>query len=129
MKSSTVLTIASLLAILFMTLHITDDILRDQGGVAEGGFLVLIAVVVLIVWLYAVLLLPERRSGLIIQLVGSFLASFVAFAHLTGLADDTMAVIAKASGPFFTWVVVGLGLTAIFALIVSARRLFMHNTN
>ena len=35
MKHNVMLTIASLLSILFMTFHLTDDMLHDQGGMAQ----------------------------------------------------------------------------------------------
>src|SRR5258708_30922939 len=60
MKHNIVLTIASLLTILFMTFHLTDDILH-QGGMARGGFLA--SVPILVVWLYGTLVLAERRWG------------------------------------------------------------------
>jgi hypothetical protein len=54
------LTIASLLSILFMTFHLTDDIVR---GMEPGTFSDLIAVPILVVWLYGTLVLAEKRSG------------------------------------------------------------------
>jgi len=51
------LTIASLLSILFMTFHLTDDIVR---GVEPGTFSNLTAVRILVVWLYGTLVLAER---------------------------------------------------------------------
>ena len=60
MKHNVVLTIASLLSILFMTLHLTDDIVR---GMEPGTLSDLIAVPILAVWLYGTLVLAERRSG------------------------------------------------------------------
>ena len=125
MKPNVLLTIASLLSILFMTFHLTDDILRDQGGVAQGGVLILVVVLILIVWLYGTLVLAERRSGYIIILVGSLLASFVAVGHMTGAGDVVVGEIAKSSGPFFVWVVIALGVTALFSLILSARGLWL----
>jgi hypothetical protein len=57
------LTIASLLSILFMTFHLTDDIIR---GMEKGGVSTLVAVPILVVWLYGTLVLAERRSGYVI---------------------------------------------------------------
>jgi hypothetical protein len=70
MKHNVMLTIASLLSILFMTFHLTDDILR-QGGMAQAGATNLIAVPILVFWLYGTLVLAERKSGYIIMLVGA----------------------------------------------------------
>jgi hypothetical protein len=123
-KPSLMLTITSLLAILFMSLHLTDDVLRGQGGMGQGGFEVLVVVLILIVWLYAVLVLAERRWGYIINLVGSLLSSYVAFGHLTGIGDVTVGEIAKTSPPVFVWAVIGLGVTAIFSVVLAARALW-----
>ncbi len=69
MKHKVLLTIASLISILFMTSHLTDDILH-QGGMCPGG--VLASVLILIVWLYETLVPTERRSGyvIILRIVG-----------------------------------------------------------
>src|SRR5712691_9941074 len=64
MKQSSMLTIASLLLLLFLTFHLADDIVR---GFEPGGLSNLIMVVLIsVVWLYGTLLLAERRSGYII---------------------------------------------------------------
>ena len=118
------LAIASLLSIVLMTLHQTDDILRNQEGVAEGGVLSVVVVLGLIVWLFGTLMLAERRSGYVINLVFSFLASAVAVGHMTGAGDVVVGKIATTSGAFFVWVVVALGVTAISALILSAYGLW-----
>ncbi|HKV40815.1 MAG TPA: hypothetical protein VJX67_16500, partial [Blastocatellia bacterium] len=62
MKQSVMLTIASLLSILFFTLHLADDIVR---GMEPGTLTNLIAVPILVLWLYGALVLAERRSGYI----------------------------------------------------------------
>ena len=59
MKHSVVLTIASLLSILFGTFHLADDIAR---GMSPGGLLNLVGIAIFVVWLYRTLVLAERRS-------------------------------------------------------------------
>jgi len=62
----------------------------------------LFPVLILVIWLYGILLLPERRAGYIIGLLGSLMASFIAFGHLTGIAGDVfIGEIAEATGAFF----------------------------
>ena len=117
------LTIASLLSILLMTLHQTDDILRNQDGVAKGGVGSLVVVLGLIVWLYATLMLGERRAGYVINLVFSFLASAIAVGHMTGV-DVSAGQIATSSGALFVWVVIAMGVTSISSLILSAYGLW-----
>ena len=115
----------SLLAILFMTFHYTDDVLRKSSGTDKPGFVALIPVLILVIWLYGILLLPERRAGYIIGLLGSLMASFIAFGHLTGITGDFfIGEIAEATGAFFVWAVIGLGVTAFSSLIFSAYGLF-----
>jgi hypothetical protein len=112
----------SLLAILFMTLHMTDDAIRGEN--AQGGWAAIVVVLILVVWLYALVRLTEQRAGYIIGLVVSVAVSVPAVLHLTGIGDATLGEILAASGPFFVWVVVGLGVTALSALIFSAYLLF-----
>jgi hypothetical protein len=113
------LTITSLLSILFMTFHLTDDILR---GMASGGVSNLAGVLILVVWLYGTLVLAERRSGYVIILLGSLLGSGVPVIHMMGKG---VGEIAKSSGGFFfVWTLLALGVTAIFSLILSARGLW-----
>ena len=81
MKQSLILTITSLLSILFMTFHLADDILF---GMASPRFTNLFAVLVLVVWLYGTLALAERRAGYIIILLGSLLGLVVPVVHMKG---------------------------------------------
>ncbi len=68
MKHNVALTTASLLSILFMTFHLADDIVRGmEPGTLPNFTWVLIAVV----WLYATLVLPERRSGYVILILSA----------------------------------------------------------
>ena len=63
MKHNLMLTITSLLTILFMTLHLTSDTLHARVGTPEAGGSTLVAVPVLVIWLYGTLVLAERRSA------------------------------------------------------------------
>ena len=119
----------SLLAIFFITLHYTDDVIRKVRGIDQGGIAVLFAVLILVVWLFAILLLTERKSGYIISLIASLLNSLIPLGHLTGMAGEaTPGEIATSSGPFFAWVVIALGLTVFPSLILSAYLLFRPST-
>lgn len=122
MKHNVVLTIASLLSILFVTLHVTDDIVR---GMEPGKLSDLIVVPILVVWLYATLVLPERRSGYVIILLGSLLGVLVPVIHMRGVGVG--GAIAKSSGGFFfIWILFALGVTALLSVILSARGLWEH---
>ena len=60
MKHNLLLTIVSLLSILFTTLHLAGDIVY---GYEPGTVSNLIAIPIVVVWLYGTLVLAERRSG------------------------------------------------------------------
>ncbi|HKD70534.1 MAG TPA: hypothetical protein VKB61_00320 [Candidatus Acidoferrum sp.] len=64
MKHNTMLTVASLLSILLLTLHITDDIVRGISKAESSNT----ALLILAVFLYGTLVLRERRSGHVIML-------------------------------------------------------------
>jgi len=121
MKHKVTLTITSLLSILFMAFHLTDDILR---GMAPGGVINLVVVLILVVWLYGTLVLAERRSGHVIILVASLLVSGIPVVHMMG-SGLVGGKIANSSGAFFfVWTLIALGVTAIFSVILSARGLW-----
>src|SRR5579872_2047825 len=122
MKQSVVLMIASLLSILFVTLHTADDIVR---GMEPGTLFDLIVVPILVLWLYGTLVLVERRSGYIIVLLGSLLGCLVPVIHMKGAGVG--GAIAKSSGAFFfIWTLLALGVTSLFSVILSARGLWEH---
>jgi hypothetical protein len=115
------LTITSLLSILLMTFHLSDDIVR---GFEPGGVKNIIGVLMLVIWLYGTLVLAERRSGYIIILLGSILGAAVPVVHMIG-RGLVGGSIANSSGIFFwVWTLITLQVTAIFSLILSARGLW-----
>ena len=121
MKHNLLLTISSLLSILFMTLHISEDVVR---GMEPGGLKNIIGVLMMVVWLYGATVLAGRRSGYIILLLGSILGSVVPVAHMIGVGL-VGGRIANSSGKlFWVWTLLTLQVTAIFSLILSARGLW-----
>jgi len=122
MRHNFMLTAASLLSILFLMFHLTDDIVR---GMEPGTLSDLIAVPILVVWLYGTLVLGERRSGYVIILLGSLLGLIVPVIHMKGAGLG--GAIAKSSGAFFfIWTLLALGVTALFSVILSGRGLWEH---
>src|SRR5260370_37996881 len=99
MKNSVLLTISSLLLVLFLTFHLADDIRRgfEPGGLSNLVVMVLISVV----WLYGTLVLAERRSGYIIMLLLSLFSLVVPYVHMKGRGVGVTSRIAGTSGPFF----------------------------
>ena len=121
MKHNVMLTITSLLSILFFTFHLSNDIVR---GFEPGGFKHISGVLTLVVWLYGTLVLAGRRSGYVIILLGSLLASLMPLAHMRG-SGLVGGRIANSSGVFFwVWTLIALDVIAIFSVILSARGLW-----
>ncbi len=121
MKHSVMLTITSLLSMLFFTFHLTDDIVR---GFEPGGFKNLSPVLILVVWLYGTLVLAERRSGYIIILLGSLLGLLMPLAHMRGVGLVSGRIANSSGAFFFVWTLIALGVTALFSVILSVRGLW-----
>jgi hypothetical protein len=119
MKRSVMLTIASLLSILLLMLHVTDDIVR---GMDKAGPANLIAIAILVVWLYGTLVLTERRPGYIITLIGGIIATGMPVIHLRG--TGIVNVVKSSGGFFFLWTLFALGVLGIFSIILSVRGLW-----
>ena len=120
MKQNVTLTIASLLSVLFMTLHTTDDIVR---GMEPGTLFDLIVLPILAVQLYGTLVLAGERSGYVIVLVVSLLELVVPVVHMKG-AGVGGAIATSNGGYFFIWTLLALGVTALFCVMLSARGLW-----
>ena len=124
MKHTVQLIITSLLSILFLTLHLTQDIL--YGMASPGLSNLVVAVPVLVVWLYGTLVLAERRSGYIIVLVGSLLGLGVAVIHFRGPSGVLNAEHLKSSGAFFfIWTLLALGVNATYSAVLAVRGLIV----
>jgi hypothetical protein len=125
MKHNVMLSITSLLSILLVTLHLTSDTVHAKVGTPEAGGSTLVAVPILVIWLYGTLVLSERRSGHIIMLVGSLLALLMPVAHVMGAGGVFRGAIARSSPAFlFVWTLHALGVTGMFSLILSVRGLW-----
>ena len=118
MKDNVLLTIASLLSILLLTLHITDDIVRGISKAESSNT----ALLVLAVFLYGSLVLAERRSGHVIMLLVGLFAAGMPVIHMRGAH---YAEIARSTGGFFfVWTLWALGGLGGLTLILSARGLW-----
>ena len=125
MKQNLLLTITSLLTILLVTLHLTSDTIHARVGTPEAGGSTLVVVPVLVLLLYGTLVLGERRSGLIIMLIGSIIGLGMPIIHVMGAGGIFHGQIAKSSPAFlFVWTLHALGVTGMFSLILSVRALW-----
>jgi hypothetical protein len=123
MKNSSMLTIASLLLLLFLTFHLADDIVR---GFEPGGLANLIMVVIIsVVWLYGTLVLAERRSGYIIMFLLSLFSVFIPYVHMKGKGVGITSRLGYTSGHFFfVWTLLAIGVIGLFSAILSVRGLW-----
>ena len=116
MKPNLMLTVTSLLSVLLLSLHVTDDIVR---GYDKWGFDKLSFVLIIVVWLYGTLMLAERRSGRIIMLLGGLLAALMPAIHMRG-----SGAFVKSSGAFFfIWTLFVVGATGALSVILAVRAL------
>jgi hypothetical protein len=121
LKNNLTLTITSLLSILLLTFHLSDDIVR---GFEKGGLMNLTAIPICVLWLYATVVLAGRRSGYIIILLGSLLALGVPYLHARGVGM-VGGRIANSGGKFFwVWTLLAIGITGLFSLILCVRGLW-----
>ena len=117
MNRNVVLTITSLLSILLLTFHLSDDIVR---GFEPGGPRNITGVVMIVILLYGTLVLAGRRSGYIIILLGSILAAGVPVIHMMGAGMVGSRVVNSGRVFFWVWTLITLQVTAIFSIILSA---------
>jgi hypothetical protein len=117
-KDNILLTVASLLSILLLTLHITDDIVRGISKAESSNT----ALIVLVVFLYGTLVLAERRSGHVITLLVGFFAAAMPVVHMRGAHYGEIAT--SAGGFFFVWTLWALGGVGGLTFILSLRALW-----
>jgi hypothetical protein len=115
MKPNNLLTVASLLSLLLIMWHLTQDVLLQ----AEGHVKYPIPVVIFIVWLYATLMLSDRVSGYVIMLLGGIISPGMIVLHSPG------GVVRQSGGFFFVWTLFALSTTGLFTAILSARALWL----
>lgn len=121
MKQNHMLTVASLFAILLLTFHIADDVVR---GFEPGGLKNIQASLTVVVWLCGATLLAGRRSGYIINLLGSILGAGVPVAHMIR-AGMVGGRIANSGGKlFWVWTLLALQVAAMFSVILCVRALW-----
>ena len=115
MKNNVMVTVASLLSLLFMTFHLTDDALRQR----EGSVRVLGTVLIFVVWLCGTLLVSHRPWAYVITLLGGLFAAAMIVVHSPGGAVN------KSGGFFFIWTMFMLSITGWLSVILSARGLWI----
>jgi hypothetical protein len=118
MKENAILVVTSLLSVLLLTLHITDDIVRGISNAEPSN----IALLVLAGFLYGTLVLSERRSGHVIMLLVGVLAAAMPVMHMRG--EHYPEIARSPGGFFFVWTLWALGGLGGLTFILSARGLW-----
>ena len=118
MNTNGLLKITSLLSLLLLTLHVTDDIVRGISKAESSNT----ALIVLVIFLYGTLALAERRSGHVIMFVVGLFAAGMPVIHMRGAHYPDIA--ASPGGFFFVWTLWALGALGGCTMILSVRGLW-----
>lgn len=122
MTHTALLTISSLLSILFMTFHLADDILF---GMSPAGLPNLIGVAILVAWLYGAVARAGQRAGYAVALLGSLFGLAVPVIHMNGTGGLIGGEIGRSGDAFFfVWTSLALAVTATFSAVLSGHALW-----
>jgi hypothetical protein len=120
LKHETALIVLSLLNVLFFGLHLTGDVVF---GIEKGGREILVGVLILAVYLYAAVGLPERLAGWLILLLGGLASAALPVIHtMGGPLGERFAQLP--GGFFFIWTLLTVGATGLVALVLSVQAIW-----
>jgi|SRR5690349_23266097 hypothetical protein len=113
MNRRNLLTVTSLISILLLTFHFTDDMVH---GLDTPGPANLIAIAIVVVFLIGPLLLRERLAGRILILLGAIGAIGMPVLHVQGRSFPE--IVRGSGGFFFFWTLLMLGVIGTLSLIM-----------
>ena len=113
MKTRVILVVASLVSLLLMTVHLTQDTIYQ----ADGSMQYPIPVVFLAVWLYATVMGADRIWGYVVMLLGGLLSVGMIVIHANGIT------VRKTGGLEDVWTLFALSTTGWLLIALSAREL------
>jgi hypothetical protein len=116
MKENVPLTIASLLAIVFFTVHLTHDFVFGLDSMSRAGTFTYL--LIMLVSLYGSVELAGRRLGYVITLLLGILAAVMPVLHTVGGPRSA------GRGFYFVWTLLALGASGVFCAALSARGLW-----
>jgi hypothetical protein len=119
LKHDSVLIVLSLLNALFFALHLTGDVVF---GLETGGRDILVGVLILAVYLYGAVGLPERLAGYIILLVGGLASAALPVMHTGRPLGERFAQLP--GGYFFIWTLLTMGATGLVAFVLSVEAIW-----
>ena len=118
MKENVMITISSLASIVLTTFHLAGD----YGlGIEKTGKAIFVVVPIAVVFLYGTVV-AERWPRYIIILLGSLLGLYAVYIHAQSARIGEIAV--SSGGFWFIWVLIALGVTSLFSVILALRGLW-----
>lgn len=105
---------SSLLSVLLLSFHFTQDAQHARGGTFAAGPANLVAILILMVFLIGPALLAERRSGQLIMALVALSAMAMPAMHFASGADFRT----YSGAFFFIWCLIALGVTGSFSLLL-----------
>jgi hypothetical protein len=114
MKRNDLLSLCSILSVVLLSLHVSQDIVF---GFDRAGLNHLMGVAILLLVLCGALLLRERTSGKVIMLLGGLMAAGMLPLHMRhGLSPEFLE---KSGALLFVWVLYLLGVLGFFTTILA----------
>jgi len=118
MRQNDLLSLISILSVLLLALHISQDIVF---GFDRGGLNQLVGVAILLVVVCGAVLLRARTSGKVIMLLGGIAAAGMLPLHMrNGLRAEFLE---KSGALVFVWTLYILGVTGSFSVILAVQAL------
>ena len=118
MKQNDLLSVTTMLSVLLLSLHISEDI---AFGFDRAGLNQLVGVAILLVILCGAVLLRERLIGKVIMLLGGVIAAGMAPLHMrNGLRPEFLD---RSGALLFIWILYLLGVTGMFSVILAIQAL------
>jgi hypothetical protein len=118
MKQNDLLSMTSILSVLLLALHISQDI---AFGFDRGGLNQLVGVAILLVVLCGAVQLRERQSGKVIMLLGGVVAAGMLPLHMrNGLRPEFLE---RSGALLFIWILYVLGVIGGFSVILAVQAL------
>ncbi len=118
MKQNNLLSVTSILSVLLLALHISQDIVF---GFDRGGLNQLVGVAILLVVVCGALPLRERASGMVIMLLGGVVAAGMLPLHMrNGLRPEFLE---KSGALLFVWTLYVLGVIGAFSVVLAVQAL------
>lgn len=110
---------SSLLSVLLLSFHLTQDAQHARSGTVAAGPVNLVAIFILVLYLIGPALLAGRRSGQLIMGLLALSAMGMPAIHFTSGGDFHT----YSGAFFFIWCLIALGVTGLFSVLLLASEL------